>query len=1038
MPRSGLEFTEVQKPAFELLRDRLGYRYAPAESLGESRSSDSDVILNDVLAKKLREINPGISDNGIRDTLEAIRQPLAKNLLEANEACYLYLSRWVTISEFRNGKLINPSIKFFDFDNPENNDFLVVDELVVKGPRRTRRMDLVVFVNGIPLVVIECKSPTESDGIAQAVADLRDYQAVDDGVARLFHTCLLTLALNKHDAQYGTVETPLERYAKWKSVFPRTKFDLEHMFDHEPTTQDKLLVGMLSKATLIDMLRNFVVFDRDDGKLIKKLARYQQFEAVNLTLQRILGRDNSASKINEAGVGYVAAETKETSDSDSVSEIHDYKDSGGVIWHTQGSGKSLTMLWLCLKLRRETKLDNPTLLIVTDRTDLDRQITSTFINCNFENPIRASRVDHLRNLLTDGVGRTVMTTIQKFREEFENEGEEKKSNKADKILRGRLSDKVVDEAQKPSDPILSKNGNIFVLIDEAHRTEYGRFNANLRRALPKACLIGFTGTPIPKTVHYFGNYIHCYKMPQSVEDGATVPILYESRLADLEFDVDVWARFSDLDEKALSARNRRLIKFGEVRSRIKMISDDIAEHYRANLEPDGFKAMVAVSSQVAASIYYEYLTQKLGPRVIVLISGTKDKSSPLNDLRDQFNPEEPWIEKFKMSGVDELALLVVVDKYLTGFDAPIVRAMYLDKPLTEHNLLQAIARVNRPMPEKGKEWGLIVDYWGVAGHLNEALASLSVDIRPDDAMTQRDSKASVERLKQTRDAALDLFDRDWGRDDIEPWILRLEKEDIRAVFRFRHREFYKALEQLLPDPRALDFVRDFAWIDRVKKEAREFYQEADDPLSAAFSKRVEQRINESLQAKGVDVLLSPVNVLDDEFSVELDKLKSNRAKASRMEHKLKKTITLKMHEDPAFYGSLEQRIKEIVDEYRVGRIDDVKKLKLFSAVREEMREGQSESAETLGLNSESFAVYGLIGRAVSGDGLKQENVVDLADSVYDTLRSEAVLDWVNKEDVQREMRRKVKRQLRLAKCPKEKIETLTVEIMDWARTSIKG
>lgn len=1035
---TNVTFTEVQQPAFELLRDQLGYRYAPAESLGELRSSETDVILNDVLAEKLREINPGITDNGIRDAVEAIRQPLAKNLLEANEACYLHLSRWVGISEFRHGKIVTPSIKFFDFENPEKNDFLVVDELFVKGPRRTRRLDLVVFVNGIPLVAIECKSPTESDGIAQAVSDLLDYQAVDDGVARLFHTCLLTIALNKHDAQYGTIGTPLERYAKWKSVFPRTKFDLEDMFDHEPTWQDKLLVGMLSKRNLIDLLRNFVVFDRDEGKLIKKLARYQQFEAVNLTLQRILGTKELEAKVAETSVEYGSAESSANGESDDESKVQDYKDSGGVIWHTQGSGKSLTMLWLCLKLKRETRLANPTLLIISDRTDLDRQITSTFINCNFENPIRAARVDHLRSLMSNGVGRTVMTTIQKFRDELDKDLDAGKPNGVETLLRKRLGDEAVDQALKPRDPVLSKRGNIFVLIDEAHRTEYGRFNANLRKALPNSCLIGFTGTPIPKTVHYFGHYIHCYKMPQSVEDGATVPILYESRLADVEFDVDVWSKFSDLDEKQLAIRDRRLIKFGEVRSRIETISEDIAKHYQENFEVDGFKAMVATSSQVAASIYYDCLTKHLGPRVMVMISGTKDKSSPLNDLRDNFAPEETWIKKFKKCGVDELAFLIVVDKYLTGFDAPIVRGLYLDKPLTEHNLLQAIARVNRPLPDRGKEWGLVVDYWGLAGHLNEALASLSVDIRPDDAMTQRDSKASVERLQQTRNDAFDLFDRDWDRNDIEPWLLRLEKKDIYAVFQFRHREFYKALEQLLPDPRALDYVRDFAWINRVKNEAKEFFQESDNALSSAISKRVAQRISRSLKSTGVDVLLSPVNVLDDEFSAELDKFKSDRAKASRMEHKLKKTITLKMHEDPVFYGSLEQKIVEIVEDYRAERITDVKRLKRFSQVREQMREGQSESAETLGLNAESYAVYGLIERKMGGDSLEQSEIVDLADSVYDTLKNEAVLDWAKKEDVQREMRRKVKRQLRLAKCPKENIEALTAEIMDWARTSIQG
>ncbi len=281
-----------------------------------------------------------------------------------------------------------------------------------------------------------------------------------------------------------------------------------------------------------------------------------------------------------------------------------------------------------------------------------------------------------------------------------------------------------------------------------------------------------------------------------------------------------------------------------------------------------------------------------------------------------------------------------------------------------------------------------------------------------------------------------MFDRDWKRDDIEPWILRLEKEDIRAVFKFRHREFYRALEQLLPDPRALDFICDFAWIDRVKKEAREFYQEAEDFLPSAFSQRVQQRINESLTTKGINVLLSPVSVLDEKFTTELDKLKSTKAKASRMEHKLKKTITIKMHEDPAFYGKLEDHIRTIVEDYNAQRITDVERLKLFSAVRETMQGGQSESAETLGLNTNSFAIYGMLGAKIKGRDITPEGMVDLAAVIFETLEAEAVLDWINKEDVQREMRRKVKRQLRLANCPKEYIEELTMEVMDWARTRI--
>ncbi|MCA9051055.1 MAG: type I restriction endonuclease subunit R, partial [Planctomycetaceae bacterium] len=727
------EFEDVQKPAFELLRMHFGYRYVPAEKLGDLRDSLSDVILTDVLAEKLREINPGITDNAIRDAIDALRQPLAMDLLEANEACHLALSKWKTVDEFRDGKPSTRNVRFFDFEHPENNDFLVVDELEVKGPRKTRRLDLVVFVNGIPIVVMECKNPGDSDGIEQAVEDLTDYQDANEGVVRLFHTVFLTIALQRHDAQYGTIGTPLQRYARWKSVFPRSKFDLERMLDAAPTVQDTLLAGMLAPENLIDLLRNFVAFDRDDGKVIKKIARYQQFEAVNLTLDRVI-----RSKVTP-----------------------DRRDRGGIIWHTQGSGKSLTMLWLCLKLRRATELENPTLLVVTDRTDLDRQISETFVNCGFENPTQASRVTHLRNLLSGPTGRTIMTTVQKFRDELDTDVSASVGNMQSKLH-----------------PELTDADNVFVLVDEAHRTEYGRFNANLRRALPNACLLGFTGTPIPKSVLHFGPYIHKYTMKQAEKDGATKKILYESREVELavwgnQLDAEFDNLFDDLSDDQKAKLKQRAIKFGQARPRIAAIAKDIVEHYRANFEKDGFKAQVAVSSQAAAAIYFEEINRHLGngptgePRVAVMISGTRDKNSPLNDLRDRFSPEDEWIDRFKSNGTDDLALLLVVDKYLTGFDAPIVRCLYLDKPLQDHTLLQAIARVNRPMPEKGKEWGLVVDYWGVARHLDRAMASLAEDLDVEDVMRRRNDEASLASLRQTHTDVYSLFPDGLSREDIE-------------------------------------------------------------------------------------------------------------------------------------------------------------------------------------------------------------------------------------------------------------------------------
>jgi len=724
----------------------------------------------------------------------ALRQPAAAALIDANDACHRLLSRWVTVEEQREGD-VRPqpyNLRYIDFDDPVNNEFLIVEEFSIRGPRWTRRLDLVVFVNGIPLVAIECKDPADQHGIEHAVGDLLTYQHAERGVVRLFHTVQLCIALKRNDAYYGTVNTPLNRYAEWKSVYPSSKFDLERRIQRPVTVQDILLAGMLDKSNLIDLVRNFVVFDREGGRTIKKVARYQQFEAVNEAIRRIV---DPAQKLAKASM----------------------RDRGGVVWHTQGSGKSLTMLWLCLKLRRSKALGNPTLMIVTDRRDLDRQISKTFEWCGFENPIRASRVKHLRRLLTGPGGQTLMTTVQKFRDEVDIEGGSKH-------------------------PVLTDAKNVFVLIDEAHRTEYGQFAAHMRRAVPNACLLAFTGTPIDKTQAKFGSYIHKYTMPQSVEDGATVPIKYESRLPELavwgkqRLDPMFEAEFTDLtDEQRQKLKEREItdIRIAETADdRIQMIAANIADHYLTNFEPDGFKAQVAACSQLAAWKYWQELERhpKLKGRVALLISNPSEKDSPLWDTKKLFNDEEEIIDEFKEASVEKLAIIVVMNKYLTGFDAPIERALYLDKPLKDHTLLQAIARVNRPLPEKDKQWGLIVDYWGVTGFLDKALAVFSEDIKVDDVLIRRDDESAYRQLKQCRADLFAMFSENLSRQIIEPWILELQEEDRRAILQGRYRAFYKSLEQLLPDERALDFLGDFAWMRRVRREMIAHYSQEDTQL----------------------------------------------------------------------------------------------------------------------------------------------------------------------------------------------------------------
>ena len=1001
MSRSGPEYTEVQRPAWELLRDLFGYEYADGESaeFAEERVSEAEVLLTRRLTRKLKQINKGLTDVGVTQALAALRQPIAAGLLDANEACHRLLSRWVTVEETRGGKLVSPSVRYIDFEHPDNNEFLIVEEFTVRGPRFTRRLDLVVFVNGIPIVAMECKPPADDHGIEHAVGDLLTYQDLDKGVVRLFHTVQFCVGLKRRDARYGTVETPLNRYMEWKSVYPEKLTGLEQRLGRTPTKQDVLLAGLLPKANLLDLLRTFVVFDREGGQVVKKTARYQQFEAVNEAIRRV---------VDPAGA-------------------EPLQDRGGVVWHTQGSGKSLTMLWLCLKLRRATRLSNPTLLVVTDRRSLDRQITKTFQTCGFENPTRASRIRHLRRLLDGPPGQTVMTTVQKF------------MAPGDKTGGGRVS----------RHPVLTTRENVFVLIDEAHRSQYLWFAAHMRRALPHACMFAFTGTPIGKTRAKFGEYVHKYSMPQSVADGATVPILYESRLPELA----IWGRRLDpIFESAfahLSEEQRERVKRQEITERriaeaatdrTEMIALNIAQHYQAGFEPDGFKAQVATCSQRCAAQYYLELEKYFPGRVALLISDPATKGSDLWELKKRFEDEEATIDQFKEEGVDKLAIIVVADKYLTGFDAPVERVLYLDKPLRDHNLLQAIARVNRPLPERDKQWGLVVDYWGIAGFLDKALSVFSDDLAIDDALERRDDEAAYQALKQRRGDVFALFGPNLTRDDIEPWILTLDPADRWAVFLARYRDFYRALEQLLPDQRALGYLGDFAWLRRLRKEMLSHLQEEDLGLPDCHE-RVRQLIDRHVKGEEVRVLLEPVPVMSEDFSLEVAKLRSPRAKASRMEHAIRRTITTKLDADPVFYESMKQRLERIIQERREQRIDDTQEFRLLVSLRESLKGGAEEQARAQGIEEAAYPIYGIITKhlEVAEDEAPYSvgQASGLAESILEALRQDAVLDWHRKEAVQRDMRRKVKRLLRLEGVEGDAVESITTQIMDLARVRLR-
>lgn len=596
------------------------------------------------------------------------------------------------------------TVRFFDFDRPEpgrgHNEFLVTTQMRVRRGRerdgqareddeRLVIPDLVLFVNGLPLVVIEAKAPSLIGDVwrARAVQQLRRYQEAEPrwygrGAPELFDCNLLCVAIAGTRAASGPIGAAEREFAEWKTYAPLNAEEVQAEYGRLAGGQGQLLIGLLAPATLLDVLRDFVVFELDRGRLVKKLPRYQQYRAVTAAMARILGHSRPEER-------------------------------GGVIWHTQGSGKSLTMLWLATKLRREPRLGSPTIVVVTDRTQLDDQIAGTFRRCGFPMPEVATSTTDLRDKLASHTGRTILTTIQKFEDALDASG----------------------DARQP----LNAADNVFVLVDEAHRTQYGSLAAKRRRALPAATLVGFTGTPIDKgfqrsTMGEFGPLIDPYTIPEAVADGATVPIFYEARLAELSiqgpntldrlFDA-VFGRLSAEERARIARRYATKETLAVAENRIRMIALNVADHFKKHIRPSGFKAQVVAPTREAALQYCQHLRNFGLEQTFPIITTTNDEDRNFDIARGL--PHKQVIEQFKLAdGAPEI--LVVVDMLLTGFDAPVEQVLYLDRGLREHGLLQAIARVNRPCTitkdgvtaEKG--YGLVVDYWGVSRDLQAALS----------------------------------------------------------------------------------------------------------------------------------------------------------------------------------------------------------------------------------------------------------------------------------------------------------------------------
>ena len=1024
-PNKMNEFNHAEGPA-RLLLEQLGWTYVPAETLAAERVNEREILLKEWLRAALLRINDGLTgaqaERVIYDLERADGIGMARNRLVHE---YLTYGMPLTV-DGPNGRDTR-TVRFFDFDDPVGglNEFVVTTQFRVlhgneKGDlnddQRVVIPDLVLFVNGIPLVVMEAKSPTLMDvWKSQAVRQLRRYQEAEPqwdgtGAPALFHYNLLCVAHCGAGAAFSSLYAPENVYSEWKSVLPYTEREVRDRFGAEPQGQARLIVGLLSPATLLDILRDYVVYELDNGRLIKKLPRYQQYRAVTAAMKRLTQGKRPEER-------------------------------GGVVWHTQGSGKSLTMLWLATKLRRDSALNNPTIIVVTDRKQLDDQISRTFEGCGFPAPEQADSGRDLRRLLTSSTGRTMMTTIQKFEEILDAPG-------------GDLD-------------VLNPASNIIVMVDEAHRTQYGLLGATLSKALPNAVLVGFTGTPIDKsfrhsTMRRFGPLIDSYTIRQSVDDGATVRIFYEARLPDLSiqgaetldklFDA-VFSEETEAEKEQIKKRyaNRETVALAE--QRIQMIALDIADHFKTRVKPNGFKAQVVAPSRLAAIRYARYLNDFHVHAYPIITTSANDgiefkEAMELN--QDQVT------NSFKLPD-GEPEVLVVVDMLLTGFDAPVEQVLYLDRGLQEHGLLQAVARVNRPFSHEHdgvtteKGYGLVVDYHGVSRNLEAALQSFDLsDVVGAMRELDEDPTVALEAAAVAAEAHFKGRDLDDVWDSIAVFSpdARTEgnfKADVYERFNADYREFSRLMDRALPNPKALPYVGRLARLTEIRAYARAHFLQEDARLNwTDIGAKVKKLIDERIDANVLE-LMQPVSVLDQDFDQKIATLPHDEARASVMEHTIRAYINERLADNPVFYGKLSEQLERIIQDLRNQVIDAAEAANLQAALKAQI-DSEEDIAAHLGLSSESFAIYEIIGqgeKSVISEGSRAEYHVRMDEAQKEATEKvetalaqhRNVVDWQSNLEVQRLMRRDIKRVLRDAeKYTENELDDLAYRIVDAFRS----
>lgn len=980
-----LEINASQRPALALL-DAMGYTYISPADCDRQRGSRYHVLLRDILRGQLRRLNRYVyagaenefSAANIERAMEDLDEPLTDGLVRTSEKIYDALLLGKSYPEtVGDGKMLSFNLRYIDWDNPQNNVFHVTEEFAVDSQDRQHnaRPDIVLFINGIPFAVIECKAPHIP--VEEAVGQMiRNQQAAY--IPHLFKFAQLVVTTNKNAVKYATAGTPKKFWSVWKEqddewLQTRLKALVP---DRMPTEQDRNIVSLFSPERVYELIRYFILFDAN----VKKVCRYQQFFAVREIMKTIAENDEHGNR------------------------------QSGVIWHTQGSGKSLSMVMLAKYILMELKDCHPRVVIVTDRKELDAQIAATFAHTRLT-PARATSGRHLVELVNSARADVITSIINKF-------------NTVER-----------QEVKNPS-------RDIFVLVDESHRSNYGLMATRMRSVFPNACYIGFTGTPLMKseknTMARFGRLIHKYTIRDGVEDGAIVPLIYEGRFVEQKVDeenIDLWfkqttRRLTEAQREDLRRKWSSIRRLTSTDARIKRIALDISEHFIEGYKDTGFKAMLATNYKRDAIRYLQCFEQFGDLSCAVVISppdmreGVDDADEGADDLvvsfwnkmMQQYGDADRYEEAIKNRFCDgEIDILIVCSKLLTGFDAPLCQVLYIDKELKEHGLLQAIARTNRL--HEGKDYGLIVDYRGLIEKLDTAMdmysgAGLENFDGGDLKGVVVDVMSAIGNLRSAYTQLVELFAPVGSISDAEAVEVFLADDNVRQDFYTLLCAFGRALHLVLNAEQAYNalgkeerqkYQDTFIFFSKVRRSVKLQYCDAID--NAEYEPLMQNLLDTHLSVAGLKKITSPIDILNkDDFEKELEELGSLRSKADAIASRMTRSISEKRDENPAYYDSFSKRIRDALALYKEKVISEAEYLAKMRTIMGDYHAGRSTVSypERIKNNVHAQAFFGVLTALfdeVEDERITPDFVAEVSEEITKIVASHSQVDWTNNKTI---------------------------------------